>query len=103
MENLKTHADFDDHERVLMLADETTGLAGIICIHSTALGPAIGGCRKAAYGTAEAALTDALRLARGMSYKNAVAGLPAGGGKSVLYKFGTHVPRDVVWNVFAEA
>jgi leucine dehydrogenase len=103
MDSLKTHADFDDHEKVLMLADEATGLAGIICIHSTALGPAMGGCRKASYDSPEAALTDALRLARGMSYKNAVAGLPAGGGKSVLYKFGTHVSRDVVWNVFAEA
>ena len=103
MENLKINVDFDDHERVLMLADGATGLTGIICVHSTALGPAVGGCRRASYDTPEAALTDALRLSRGMSYKNAVAGLPAGGGKSVLHKFGSHVSREAIWSAFAEA
>ncbi len=76
--------DFDAHERVGLFHDPATGLRAIIAIHSTALGPAAGGCRLWRYpGTAQA-LTDALRLSRGMSYKNAMAGLALGGGKAVL-------------------
>lgn len=81
---------FAAHERVQFFADETLGLAGVIAIHSTALGPAMGGCRAATYVSDAAALTDALRLAQGMSYKNAMADLPAGGGKAVLYR----LPQD---------
>lgn len=79
-----THHEFDHHEQVLFCHDAATGLQGIIAIHSTALGPAAGGCRMYPYPSVDDALTDVLRLSRGMSYKNAVAGLPLGGGKSVI-------------------
>lgn len=78
------HADFDCHEQVLFCHDPESGLRAIIAIHSTALGPAAGGCRMHPYASETAALTDVLRLSKGMSYKNAVAGLPLGGGKSVI-------------------
>jgi leucine dehydrogenase len=78
------HPAFDAHEQVALVRDAATGLHAIIAIHSTHLGPAAGGVRRWAYGSEAAALTDALRLSRGMSYKNAVAGLKAGGGKAVL-------------------
>src|SRR5690349_16628584 len=76
--------EFDGHERVVYGYDETTGLRSIIAIHSTALGPAAGGCRMWPYGSSSEALEDVLRLSRGMSYKNAMAGLPFGGGKAVI-------------------
>jgi len=78
------HPSFDRHERVLFAHDVTTGLRAIVAIHSSALGPAAGGSRFWHYPTNTDALTDALRLSRGMSYKNAMAGLPLGGGKSVV-------------------
>jgi leucine dehydrogenase len=75
---------FDNHEQVVFCADRESGLSAIIAIHDTALGPALGGCRMWPYASEEEALTDALRLSRGMTYKNAVAGLDLGGGKSVI-------------------
>ena len=78
------HPEFDKHESLHFVRDERTGLQAIIAIHSTALGPAAGGCRRWQYASDLAALTDALRLSRGMTYKNAVAGLRFGGGKSVI-------------------
>jgi len=75
---------FDEHEQVVFCNDEKSGLKSIICIHSTALGPAVGGCRMWEYANDEEALIDALRLSRGMTYKNAMAGLPFGGGKAVI-------------------
>ena len=75
---------YDDHEQIVFCSDESSGLKAIIAIHSTALGPAVGGCRMWEYNTDEGALVDALRLSRGMTYKNAMAGLPFGGGKSVI-------------------
>jgi leucine dehydrogenase len=75
---------FRGHEGVSFFHDEESGLKAIIAIHSTALGPAAGGCRMWPYATEEAALEDVLRLSRGMSFKNAMAGLPFGGGKSVI-------------------
>lgn len=78
------HPEFDGHEQVLFCHDAKTGLFAIIAIHSTALGPACGGCRMFPYPSVEAALTDVLRLSRGMTYKNAMAGLPLGGGKAVV-------------------
>jgi leucine dehydrogenase len=71
-------------EKVRRVEDPVTGLNGVIAIHSTALGPAAGGCRFWRYANSEALEADAIRLAEGMSYKNAVAGLPLGGGKAVL-------------------
>jgi leucine dehydrogenase len=76
--------DFDDHEGVHLFRDHATGLTAIIAIHSTKLGPAAGGTRFWHYAEKGDAITDALRLSRGMSYKNAMAGLPAGGGKAVI-------------------
>ncbi len=76
--------EFDGHEQVVFGFDEATGLRSIIAIHSTVLGPAAGGCRMWPYASTSEAITDVLRLSRGMSYKNAMAGLPFGGGKAVI-------------------
>jgi len=76
--------DFDAHEAVNFVTDAATGLKAIIAIHSTHLGPSAGGVRHWHYDDDAAALKDALRLSRGMSYKNAMAELPVGGGKAVL-------------------
>jgi leucine dehydrogenase len=72
------------HEKVLLARDAESGYHGIIAIHSTALGPAVGGTRFWNYQSEDEALTDALRLSRGMTYKNALPGLPLGGGKSII-------------------
>ncbi len=76
--------DFDHHETVAFFDDKSSGLKSIIAIHSTAIGPACGGCRMYPYLNEEVALTDVLRLSRGMSYKNAMAEIPFGGGKAVV-------------------
>ena len=76
--------EFDGHERVLFAQDAETGLRAVVAIHSSALGPAFGGCRMRAYASDALALADALRLSRGMTHKAAVCGLPLGGGKSVI-------------------
>ncbi|WP_404379334.1 Leu/Phe/Val dehydrogenase [Caenispirillum salinarum] len=83
------HAHFDDHERVVFVRDEDSGLKAIIAVHSTVLGPTIGGCRVRAYADSDEALTDVLKLSRGMTYKAAMADLPFGGAKSVIL----HDPR----------
>jgi leucine dehydrogenase len=72
------------HEQLVLCQDSASGYRGIVAIHSTVLGPALGGTRFWSYATDEEAIVDALRLARGMTYKNAVAGLNLGGGKSVI-------------------
>ena len=76
--------DFDAHETVAFFDDKDRASRAIIAIHSTALGPACGGTRMYPYASGDAALTDALRLSRGMSYKSAIADLPLGGGKAVI-------------------
>jgi leucine dehydrogenase len=76
--------EFDAHELIVFGDDAATGLRAVIALHSTALGPAAGGCRMWPYATLAEAVSDVLRLSRGMSYKNAIAGLPFGGGKSVI-------------------
>jgi leucine dehydrogenase len=73
-----------DHEQILIGRDAACGYHGIIAIHSTVLGPAVGGTRFWNYASEEEALTDALRLSKGMTYKTALAGLPLGGGKSII-------------------
>jgi leucine dehydrogenase len=73
-----------DHEQVLMRRGRRSGVFSIVAVHSTTLGPALGGCRMWRYDDARAALRDALRLSRAMTYKSAVAGLPLGGGKGVI-------------------
>jgi leucine dehydrogenase len=76
--------EFDAHELVVFGHDAASGLRAIIAIHSTALGPAAGGCRMWPYASTAEAVADVLRLSRGMSYKNALAGLKFGGGKAVI-------------------
>jgi leucine dehydrogenase len=76
--------EFDGHEQVVFGYDAPSGLRAILAIHSTVLGPAAGGCRMWPYASTAEALSDVLRLSGGMSYKNAMAGLPLGGGKSVI-------------------
>ena len=82
--SLFVHPSYDAHEGVHLFQDEVSGHRSIIAIHSTRLGPAAGGCRVWHYESEEDALSDALRLSRGMTYKNALAGLSAGGGKAVI-------------------
>lgn len=95
--------DFDGHESVHLFDDPKTGMRAVIAIHSTHLGPAAGGTRFWHYADQQAALTDALRLSRGMSYKNAMAGLPAGGGKAVILADSNRgKPRDML-DAFARA
>lgn len=88
MMDWKSHPSFDGHEEVVFVRDDALGLAAIVGIHSTVLGPAGGGVRIWNYARDEDALTDVLRLSRGMTYKNAMAELPLGGGKTVIYKLG---------------
>ncbi len=76
--------DFDAHESVHLFEDHASGLRAVIALHSTHLGPGAGGTRFWHYDNKQSAITDALRLSRGMSYKNAMAGLPLGGGKGVI-------------------
>ena len=77
-------SDPDSHEQVLAFHDSASGLRGIVAIHDRSLGPAMGGCRMWPYVDGAAAMRDALRLSRGMSFKNALADLPLGGGKAVI-------------------
>jgi leucine dehydrogenase len=79
------HPAFAGHESVHHFYDEATGLRAVIAIHSTRLGPSAGGCRMWNYVNSGDMLTDALRLSEGMSYKNAMADLPLGGGKAVIW------------------
>jgi leucine dehydrogenase len=78
------YPDFDDHEVVHFVTDRASGLHAVIAVHSTHLGPAGGGVRFWYYAEPGEAVRDALRLSRGMSFKNAMAGLPLGGGKAVI-------------------
>ena len=78
------HVEFDNHEEVVFCFDEATGLKAIIAVHDTTMGPSLGGTRMWNYASTADALTDVLRLSRGMTYKSALAGLPLGGGKAVI-------------------
>ncbi|MFI8004107.1 Leu/Phe/Val dehydrogenase [Streptomyces sp. NPDC086010] len=78
------HSDQGGHEQVVICQDRATGLKAVIALHSTALGPALGGTRFYPYASEAEAVADALNLSRGMSYKNAMAGLDHGGGKAVI-------------------
>jgi leucine dehydrogenase len=97
------HPEFDQHDSIHFVQDAATGLRAIIAIHSTALGPAAGGCRRWQYATDADALTDALRLSRGMSYKNAVAELPFGGGKAVILASGAAPKSPELFRAFGRA
>jgi leucine dehydrogenase len=80
------HLSVPGYESVVSGVDETAGYHGIVFIHSTALGPAVGGTRLWSYQSEQDAITDGLRLSRGMTYKNALAALPCGGGKSIIVR-----------------
>ncbi len=96
-------ADFDNHEQVVFCSDDSSGLKAIIAVHSTALGPAVGGCRMWDYASDEKALVDALRLSKGMTYKNAMAGLKMGGGKSVIIGDAKTIKSEALFKAFGEA
>lgn len=95
--------DFDDHEAVHLFRDAGSGLTAIVAIHSRALGPAGGGTRFWHYADKADAITDALRLSRGMSYKNAMAGLNMGGGKAVILADATGTKSPEMLAAFARA
>ena len=97
------HPEFDHHEAVHFFDDPASGLRAIIAIHSTALGPAAGGCRFWQYDASDDAVTDVLRLSRGMTYKNAVAGLPFGGGKAVILKSPSSENTPELFRAFGRA
>ena len=78
------NSEYDNHEMVFFCRNTDAGLFAIIAIHDTTLGPAAGGCRMWPYASVDDAVTDVLRLSQAMSYKNALADLPLGGGKSVI-------------------
>ena len=84
MDSLWDFPDFDEHELVHFITDRGSGLKAVIAVHSTHLGPGAGGTRFWHYADPSLAIADVLRLSRGMSYKNAMAGLPLGGGKAVI-------------------
>ena len=85
------------HEQLVICNDSSAGYRGIIAVHSTTLGPALGGTRFWQYASDEEAIVDALRLARGMTYKNAVAGLNLGGGKSVIIGNNKTADREMIF------
>ena len=94
------NAENRGHESVHQFYDSQSGLKAIIAIHSTALGPAAGGCRMWQYKNEAGAVRDALRLSRGMTYKNAMAGLPLGGGKAVILANPDSPPSDEFFHAF---
>ncbi len=85
------------HEQLVLCSDDSAGYRGIIAIHDTTLGPALGGTRFWNYASDDEAIVDALRLARGMTYKNAVAGLNLGGGKSVIMGDNRTSKREMIF------
>lgn len=93
----------DLQEELVLIDDAQTGARGVIAIHSTARGPSAGGCRLWHYDNQTDLIADAVRLARGMSYKNALAELPFGGGKAVLQRPPGAFDRRAVFRVFADA
>jgi leucine dehydrogenase len=101
--NVFDSPDFDHHEEVAFFDDKATGLRAIIAVHSTALGPACGGTRMYDYENADDALTDVLRLSRGMSYKNAIADLPLGGGKAVILGDPARDKSEARFRAYADA
>ncbi|MBL7995021.1 Glu/Leu/Phe/Val dehydrogenase [bacterium] len=89
-----------EHEEVVFFSDKKSGLRAIVAIHNTMLGPALGGCRMYPYTSTELALTDVLRLSRGMTYKAAVAGLNLGGGKSVIIADPKTSKNEILFRAF---
>ncbi|MBL4719932.1 MAG: Glu/Leu/Phe/Val dehydrogenase [Alphaproteobacteria bacterium] len=97
------HVEFDSHEKILFIHDAVSNLRAIIAIHDTRLGPALGGTRFWNYADSADALGDALRLSKGMTYKNALAGLPFGGGKAVVLIDPAQGKSPALLRAYAEA
>lgn len=97
------HPDFDAHEGVHLFSDTKSGLKAVIAVHNTARGPAAGGTRLWSYADPSDAVTDALRLSRAMSYKNAMAGLDLGGGKAVILRPETDFDRKALFEAYGRA
>lgn len=95
--------DWDEHERIELVHDRASGLTAILALHSTHCGPGAGGTRFWHYADPADAMTDALRLSRGMSYKNAMAGLPMGGGKAVVLLDADRRKTDAMLAAFGDA
>lgn len=98
--NLFEHLEKHQYGEVHVRRDAASGLMAIVAIHDTRLGPSLGGCRFIPYAHEELALVDALRLARGMTYKAAITGLPLGGGKSVIMKPAKSFDRGALFSAF---
>ena len=98
MTRIFDHPDFDQHKQLIFCTNDKVGLRAIIALHSTALGPAAGGCRMYPYESE----ADALRLSKGMTYKNAVAGLPLGGGKCVIIADPANPKKPELLRAFAQ-
>tara|TARA_Y100000815_G_scaffold272849_1_gene302662 strand:+ start:1871 stop:2935 length:1065 start_codon:yes stop_codon:yes gene_type:complete len=98
-----TEPDYDDHELVEVVREPKSGLTAIIAVHSSHLGPGAGGTRFWHYAEPKNAMRDALRLSRGMSYKNAMAGLPMGGGKAVILADDKGTKTPEMLTAFADA
>ena len=98
-----TEPDFDEHEQVQLVHDRASGLTAIFALHSTHLGPGAGGTRFWHYPDPKDAIRDALRLSRGMSYKNAIAGLPMGGGKAVILADASRTKTPEMLAAFGDA
>lgn len=101
--NLFEHMSFDDHEGVHFFHDEACGLRGIIAVHNTRRGPAAGGTRFWTYENSSDACADALRLSRAMSYKNAMADIPFGGGKAVIMRPKGEFDRHALFAAYGRA
>jgi len=97
------HPDFDGHEGVHLFSDANSGLRAVITVHNTARGPAAGGTRLWSYADPKDAVTDALRLSKAMSYKNAMAGLSLGGGKGVILRPDTEFDRVALFEAYGRA
>ncbi len=95
--------EFDNHEQVVFANDEATGLRAIIAVHNTNCGPAVGGCRFWNYESDDEALEDVLRLSKGMTYKNALAGLNFGGGKAVIIGDPKELKSESLFRAFGRA
>lgn len=100
--NLFKHLEDYGYGEVHVKRDAASGLQAIVAIHDTRLGPALGGCRFIHYETDEAAFVDALRLARGMTYKSTLAGIPLGGGKAVIMRPRGEFDREALFRAFGQ-
>jgi len=98
-----SQAEYDDHEQVVFCSDKESGLKAIIAVHNTNCGPGVGGCRFWDYQSDEEALIDVLRLSKGMTYKNALAGLNFGGGKAVIIGDPKKLKSEALFKAFGRA